>query len=69
MACRMLLAGSLAGLFQTSVTYPLDVIRTRLSMAALYGAQYRGIVNCASELVRTEGIGSWYVCLLPTVGT
>mgnify|MGYP001070522891 CR=1 FL=1 len=57
----MLLAGSLAGMFQTSVTYPLDVIRTRLSMAALYGVQYRGIFHCAVQLVKTEGIGSWYV--------
>eukprot|EP01094_Clydonella_sp_ATCC50884_P025278 TRINITY_DN6587_c0_g1_i2.p1 TRINITY_DN6587_c0_g1~~TRINITY_DN6587_c0_g1_i2.p1 ORF type:complete len:260 (-),score=81.55 TRINITY_DN6587_c0_g1_i2:189-968(-) len=57
---KMLLAGSMAGMFQTSVTYPLDMIRTRLSMAAVSHAQYKGIVDCGVQILRTEGVLAWY---------
>lgn len=59
-ALKMLLAGSMAGMFQTSVTYPLDMIRTRLSMAAVEHVQYKGIVDCGVQILRTEGLLAWY---------
>jgi hypothetical protein len=57
----MLLAGSMAGMFQSSVTYPLDMIRTRLSMAAVSHVEYKGIVDCGVQIIRSEGLIAWFV--------
>ena len=54
----MLFAGGLAGAVSWLVTYPLDVIKTRLQ-ADLKG-QYRGLLHCAKESVKREG---WRVLL------
>jgi hypothetical protein len=46
-----------AGLFQTIITYPLETVRTRLSVGPEQGVQYKGIVDCVRQMVRTEGVG------------
>ena len=52
---ELLWVGTLAGLFQTVITYPLETVRTRLSLGAGQGVQYKGIVDCFRQMVRTEG--------------
>jgi hypothetical protein len=34
---QMMVAGSLAGLFQATITYPLELVRTRLSLGGVMG--------------------------------
>ncbi len=55
---ELLYVGTLAGLFQTVVTYPLETIRTRLSLGQGQGVAYKGIIDCVREMVRTEGMRS-----------
>ena len=51
-------AGTLAGLFQTCVTYPLETIRTRLTLGAGLGAHYNGIYDVIRTTYRSEGISA-----------
>jgi solute carrier family 25 phosphate transporter 23/24/25/41 len=52
---ELILAGTSAGLFQQMITYPLELIRTRLSLSASFGGSYNGIWDCARRAVREEG--------------
>ena len=64
---QRMMAGTLAGLCQTTITYPLELIRTRLSLgAALSGIEYKGIVDCLKQTVRHEGITALYKGIGPT---
>lgn len=66
---QLMLSGSLAGLNQQLITYPLEVIRTRLSLSGmgLMSDQYTGIANCAVTIVRKEGIAGLYKGIGPTI--
>jgi solute carrier family 25 (adenine nucleotide translocator) protein 4/5/6/31 len=61
------LAGSLAGLFQIVATYPLEVVRTRLTMGPGLGIQYKGILDCFSQTLRNEGVTGLYKGIGPTM--
>lgn len=52
---ELLWVGTLAGLMQTILTYPLETIRTRLSIGAGQGVQYKGISDCITQMLKTEG--------------
>jgi hypothetical protein len=53
---ELLWVGTLAGLSQTVLTYPLETVRTRLSLGAGQGQQYAGITDCFKHMTRTEGL-------------
>uniref|UniRef100_A0A383V5H6 ADP/ATP translocase n=1 Tax=Tetradesmus obliquus TaxID=3088 RepID=A0A383V5H6_TETOB len=62
---RRLAAGACAGMTATALTHPLDTVRLRL---ALPGHAYKGAVDAATSMVRTEGVKSLYKGLAPTLG-
>lgn len=65
---ELLWVGTLAGLVQTVLTYPLEVVRTRLSLGAEQGGvRYNGIVDCIRQMVRSEGLSSMGKGMLPTI--
>lgn len=51
-----LFSGSLAGLTSVTVTYPLDLIRTRLSVQSAEEMKYKGIFDAVVIIVRQEGV-------------
>lgn len=56
---ELLAVGTLSGLFQTIITYPLETLRTRLSLGAEQGGvKYNGIADCVRQMTRTEGMGA-----------
>ena len=59
---QLMAAGSLAGSFQLSCTYPMEVIRTRLSLSSsmLTGGAYKGMWDCARRTVASEGWKALY---------
>lgn len=59
---QMMLSGTLAGVTQICLTYPLEVVRTRLTLSSsqVIGDPYRGIWDCAKRSVKTEGVTSLY---------
>ncbi len=61
--CRLrhgLQAGTLAGLVQQCTTLPMEVIRTRLSVGVALNPPmvYKGILDCARTMIRSEGPSS-----------
>ncbi|KAA0148196.1 hypothetical protein FNF27_03148 [Cafeteria roenbergensis] len=60
-------AGTMAGMFQIVVTYPLEVTRTRLTLGPGLGLQYKGILDCMRKTVRSEGLAGLYKGLGPTI--
>lgn len=63
---QLIMAGTMAGLFQTCVTYPLETVRTRLTLGAGLGAKYNGIVDVLRQTVRQEGFRGLYKGIGPT---
>ncbi|XP_008785494.1 mitochondrial substrate carrier family protein V-like isoform X3 [Phoenix dactylifera] len=57
--CVRLLGGALAGVTAASITYPLDLVRTRLA-AQTKTMYYRGISHALCAIYRDEGIRGLY---------
>ncbi|KAK7335940.1 hypothetical protein VNO80_28087 [Phaseolus coccineus] len=51
----MLVSGGLAGVVSWVLSYPLDVIKTRLQAQTPSTQKYRGILDCLRKSVREEG--------------
>jgi solute carrier family 25 phosphate transporter 23/24/25/41 len=66
---QLIASGTLAGLVQMVITYPLETVRTRLTVGALYDIQYRGIWHCFYSTVKHEGVRGLYKGLSPTIWT
>ncbi|XP_020241817.1 mitochondrial substrate carrier family protein B-like isoform X2 [Asparagus officinalis] len=61
-----LVGGGLAGITAASITYPLDLVRTRLA-AQTKKIYYRGISHALYSISRDEGIRGLYKGLGPTL--
>lgn len=59
---QLLLSSSLAAIVQITLTYPIEVISTRLTVSGseLSPVRYNGIIDCLTRTVRQEGLGSVY---------
>jgi solute carrier family 25 phosphate transporter 23/24/25/41 len=57
-----LLAGTMAGLFQMTITYPIETVRTRMTLSKELagGISYRGIGHCFVETAKREGVSALY---------
>ena len=57
-----LAAGTLAGMFQMIITYPLETVKTRMTLSRELagGASYLGVLDCFRTTVRVEGVGALY---------
>lgn len=65
---QMMACGTAAGLLQICCTYPLETVRTRLSLAESMsnGVRYKGIMDCFTHTIRTEGVPALYKGIGPT---
>ncbi|KAM9792797.1 mitochondrial adenyl nucleotide antiporter SLC25A24-like [Neosynchiropus ocellatus] len=59
------LAGSLAGAIAQTVIYPLEVLKTRLTLRRT--GQYSGIMDCAKRILRKEGAAAFYKGYVPNI--
>jgi solute carrier family 25 phosphate transporter 23/24/25/41 len=63
-----LCAGAMAGTTAQVVTYPLDFIRTRLTVDGVGGkSQYKGVIHCAQSVYRAEGWTAFYKGMVPSL--
>lgn len=58
-------AGSFAGSFSQTVIYPMEVLKTRLALRRT--GQYKGMVDAAMKIYRTEGLLSFYKGYVPNL--
>eukprot|EP00467_Chlorarachnion_reptans_P010249 CAMPEP_0114501540 /NCGR_PEP_ID=MMETSP0109-20121206/8550_1 /TAXON_ID=29199 /ORGANISM="Chlorarachnion reptans, Strain CCCM449" /LENGTH=255 /DNA_ID=CAMNT_0001679271 /DNA_START=272 /DNA_END=1039 /DNA_ORIENTATION=- len=57
---RQMMAGGLSGATAMIFTYPLDILRTRLSTDITKSGLYEGIVDLSRTILQNEGIGGFY---------
>ncbi|XP_017712865.1 PREDICTED: solute carrier family 25 member 43 [Rhinopithecus bieti] len=55
-----IMAGSLAGMVSTIVTYPTDLIKTRLIVQNMLEPSYRGLLHAFSTIYQQEGFLALY---------
>ncbi|XP_041821398.1 calcium-binding mitochondrial carrier protein SCaMC-3-like isoform X1 [Chelmon rostratus] len=58
-------AGSLAGATAQTVIYPMEVLKTRLTLRKT--GQYSGIADCAKQIIQREGVTAFYKGYLPNM--
>jgi len=63
----VLISGMMAGFTQITITYPLEFIRTRLTIGKELGAAYSGVGDCLRKTYKTEGMRAFYKGYLTTV--
>ncbi|XP_062874815.1 calcium-binding mitochondrial carrier protein SCaMC-3b [Trichomycterus rosablanca] len=56
-------AGSLAGVIAQTIIYPLEVLKTRLTLRKT--GQYTGVVECAKKILSKEGVQVFYRGYVP----
>ncbi|XP_053504740.1 calcium-binding mitochondrial carrier protein SCaMC-3b [Ictalurus furcatus] len=56
-------AGSLAGATAQSIIYPMEVLKTRLTLRTT--GQYSGMVDCAKQILHKEGVRAFYRGYVP----
>ncbi|XP_035471265.1 calcium-binding mitochondrial carrier protein SCaMC-3 isoform X3 [Scophthalmus maximus] len=57
------IAGSLAGTIAQTIIYPMEVLKTRLTLRKT--GQYLGMADCAKQILKTEGVRAFYRGYLP----
>lgn len=59
---QSLIASSIAGFFAAVFSLPFDLVKTRLQRGAKKGAapEYKGMVDCALQVLRREGPLAFY---------
>ena len=58
------IAGAFSGLVTASSTYPLELIRTNLSLQE-NNAKYSGIIDCTKQIYRKSGVSGFYRGITP----
>lgn len=61
------MAGSLAGMVATIVTYPTDVIKTRLIVQNRLEPSYEGILHAFYKIYQQEGFPALYRGVSPAI--
>ncbi|XP_068599151.1 mitochondrial adenyl nucleotide antiporter SLC25A24-like [Brachionichthys hirsutus] len=59
------LAGSLAGATAQTAIYPMEVLKTRLTLRKT--GQYSGMMDCAKKIMKTEGVKAFYKGYVPNI--
>ncbi|KAM4603294.1 mitochondrial adenyl nucleotide antiporter SLC25A23 [Polymixia lowei] len=59
------LAGSLAGAIAQTAIYPMEVLKTRLTLRTT--GQYSGIADCAKQILQKEGVRAFYKGYIPNL--
>ncbi|KAM9823608.1 mitochondrial adenyl nucleotide antiporter SLC25A24-like [Neosynchiropus ocellatus] len=59
------LAGSLAGATAQTAIYPMEVLKTRLTLRKT--GQYSGMADCAKKILKKEGVKAFYKGYVPNI--
>ena len=64
---QLVLCGTIAGFVQQMVTYPLDLIKSRMALDHQIAVRYNGMLDCAAVTIRSEGVLAMYKGLTASV--
>ena len=57
---KLFISGTFAGLTQVCLTYPLDIMRTRMSLDHYMTTNYNKYTTCGYNIFKTEGLRGFY---------
>ncbi len=57
---KYFISGGFGGICTVLTGHPFDTIKVRLQTTALTGAHYNGMVDCAKQTIKKEGIKGLY---------
>ncbi|KAK6618152.1 hypothetical protein RUM44_002603 [Polyplax serrata] len=59
---RALIAGSLSGICQISISYPIKFIKTQMQLEEKFGSErkYSGMLDCTRQTIKTHGLIGMY---------
>jgi solute carrier family 25 carnitine/acylcarnitine transporter 20/29 len=60
-------AGAASGMLLWLGSYPLDVIKTKIQTDSLERPQYKGVFDCASKIMKNNGIGGFFKGFTPCI--
>lgn len=63
----MLFAGGLAGVASWTLTYPIDMIKSRMQVDGISSSQYKNSYDCLHQTVKTGGVSSLFRGITPTI--
>ena len=56
----LLLAGRIAGSSSWIITYPIDVVKSRIQGDIIHGQQYKGMLDCFQKILHSEGFQGYF---------
>lgn len=62
---KRFMAGSLAGATAQTAIYPMEVLKTRLTLRKT--GQYSGMLDCAKKILKNEGVKAFYKGYIPNL--
>ncbi|XP_064415698.1 mitochondrial adenyl nucleotide antiporter SLC25A23 [Latimeria chalumnae] len=62
---KRFVAGSMAGAIAQTIIYPMEVLKTRLTLRKT--SQYSSIADCAQKILKNEGVRAFYKGYLPNI--
>ena len=63
----LLIGGGFSGMACWLISYPFDVVKSRLQVDGLEGNEYKGTMDCFRKTYRTAGIGGFFKGITPTL--
>ena len=63
----LLLAGGIAGSSSWIITYPIDVVKSRIQGDITHGQQYKGILDCFQKILHSEGFQGYFRGMVTTI--
>lgn len=57
---KAMIAGAVAGTSEHICMFPVDTIKTRLQAQTAGALRYNGVIHCANEIIRKEGVARLY---------
>ena len=64
---KLMLAGGLSGMACWAISYPFDVVKTRVQIEGMGKRAYSGMVDCFVQTYKTEGVRAFFKGLAPTL--
>lgn len=64
---KLMMAGGTAGVISWMISYPLDVLKTRIQAEHLRKCTYKGVLDCYRKTILNDGQRALYVGISPAL--
>ena len=64
---KLMCAGGVSGMVCWAISYPFDVVKTRVQIDGMSNRQYSGMVDCFVKMYRGEGMRAFFKGLAPAL--